>query len=174
MQKARKKMHTSNETLLHDFLRKVPLFDTLHDDEMAVVEKHITIFELDQGDFLFKERQAGDSVCFLLSGSLAVIKQSDSNMVEIATLSKGCTVGEMSIVGESKRSATVKARQTSSIASLSLEDFENILEKYPKIGVKVLKALLKYLSMNMRRTSKRLAGYMEDYMSLLFYYRKQI
>ena len=67
----------------------------------------------------------------------------------------------------------MKARQKSSLATLSREDFENILGKYPKIGVKMLKALLKYLSMNMRRTSKQLADYMEDYMSLLFYYRKR-
>ena len=173
MHKAREKGTSGVEKVLLDFLRKIPLFDTLDDDELVVIGKHIKIFELDHGDFLFKEGQVGKSVCFLLTGSLDVIKQTDKNMVEIATLAKGCTVGEMSIVGESKRSATVRARQHSSLASLSREDFETILNDHPRIGVKMLKALLKYISMNMRRTSKQLAGYMEDYMSLLFDYRKQ-
>ena len=173
MQNPHEDMNNGIELMLLEFLRKIPLFDALDDDELVVVGKRISVFELDQGNFLFKEGQPGDSVCFLLNGSLDVIKQTEKNMVEIATLSRGCTVGEMSIVGESKRSATIKARKNSSLASLSREDFEKILEEHPKIGVKMLKALLKYLSMNMRRTSKQLAGYMEDYMSLLFDYRKR-
>ena len=132
MQKANEERHSGMEDMLHDFLRTIPLFDTLDAEELSIVSKHIAIFEIERGDFLFKEGEVGDTVCFILKGSLDVVKRSDKNMIEIATLSKGWSVGEMSIVDASKRSATIKARQRSSLAALSREDFEAILESHPK------------------------------------------
>ena len=173
MQDPQKKLNNSIDGIFHNLLRNVPLFDTLDKNELVIVGKHINLFEIDKGDVLFKEGEKGDSLCILLNGSLAVYKKTDKNMVEIATLSNGNSVGEMSIVAESKRPATVKGQFKSSLASLSRKNFEDILEKHPKIGVKVLKALLFYLSINMRRTSKQLACYMEDYMSLLLDYQGQ-
>ncbi len=171
MQNPQKKLNNNVDSKSHSFLVNIPLFDTLDKAELTIVEEYIRTFEIDKGEFLFKEGEQGDFVCFVLNGNLGIIKKTDKSTVEIATLSKGCSVGEMSIIDESRRSATVRARRKTSLASLSQKDFEEILEKHPKIGVKILKALLSFVSMNMRRTSKKLAGYMEDYMSLLFDYR---
>jgi len=67
----------------------------------------------------------------------------------------------MSIVDNIPRSATIKAHLKSKLASLSFDDFELILNDYPKVGVKILKGLLHYLSLNMRKTTKRFADSQE-------------
>ena len=158
-----------------DFLSEVPLFDSLETDELSIIAKHMNVFGIEKGEILFNEGEKGDYVCFVLDGCLDVIKKTENDgNVKIATLSKGHSIGEMSILDHFFRSATIKARETSKTVSLSLKDFELILSNYPEIGIKVLKGLSRYLSLNMRRTSKLLADLTENYTSLLDDYREKL
>ena len=141
-----------------ELLRGVSFFDGFNMDELTIISKYINIFTVKKGEILFREGEKGDYICFVLDGCLDVIKKSENNSnVEITSVSKGRLIGEMSIVDHIPRSATIKARSKSKLASLSLEGFELILNDHPKIGVKVLKGLLRYLSENMRKTTKRFA-----------------
>lgn len=155
-----------------DILSEVPLFDSFEANELSMVSKHMNFVSIDKDTLLFHEGEKGDYVCFVLEGSLDVIKKTENNdTIKIATLSKGASIGEMSILDQIVRSATVKACENSKVVSLSLKDFELILNDYPKIGVKILKGISRYMSLNMRRTSKMFADMTENYMSLLEDYR---
>jgi CRP-like cAMP-binding protein len=151
-----------------DLLREVPLFDGLETDELSIVSVLIHVFPIDKDEVLFREGEEGQYICFVLGGCLDVIKNSENDhSIEIATLTKGRTLGEMSIVDDIPRSATIKAREYSKLASLSFADFETIINDHPTIGVKILKGLLRYLSLNMRKTTKQLAD-SKDAMTHLF------
>ena len=157
------------------FLSEVPLFDSFKKEELSIIAKHMNSIGIEKGEYLFNEGEKGDYVCFVLEGSLDVMKKTENNeSIKIATLSKGHSIGEMSILDHTFRSATIKARETSKTVSLSLKDFELILSNYPEIGIKVLKGLSRYLSLNMRRTSKLLADLTENYTSLLDDYREKL
>ena len=155
-----------------DILGQVPLFDSFETNELAMLAKHMNFVGIDKDALLFREGDKGDYVCFVLEGSLDVIKKTENNdFIKIATLTKGDSIGEMSILDQIVRSATIKACETSKVVSLSKNDFELILNDYPKIGVKILKGLSRYMSLNMRRTSRLFADMTENYMSLLEDYR---
>lgn len=155
-----------------DILGEVPLFDSFEAGELSMIAKHMNFASIDKDALLFCEGDKGDYVCFVLEGSLDVIKKTENNdTIKIATLSKGASIGEMSILDHVVRSATIKACEKSKVVSLSLTDFELIVDDYPKIGVKILKGLSRYMSLNMRRTSKLFADVTENYMSLLEDYR---
>ena len=137
-----------------------------------MIAKHMNFVGIDKDALLFREGEKGDYVCFVLEGSLDVIKRTENNdTIKIATLTKGDSIGEMSILDQIVRSATIRACEKSKVVSLSLEDFELILNDYPKIRVKILKGISRYMSLNMRRTSKLFADMTENYMSLLEDYR---
>ncbi len=155
-----------------DILSEVPLFDSFEPDELSLITKHMNFVDIDKDALLFREGDKGDYVCFVLEGTLDVIKKTENNdSIKIATLSKGASIGEMSILDHVVRSATIKACEKSKVVSLSLKGFELILDNYPKIGVKILKGISRYMSLNMRRTSKLFADMTENYMSLLEDYR---
>ena len=155
-----------------DILSEVPLFDSFETNELSMLAKHMNFVGIDKDAFLFREGDKGDYVCFVLQGRLDVIKKTENNdTIKIATLTKGDSIGEMSILDQIVRSATIKACETSKVVSLSQNDFELILNDYPKIGVKILKGLSRYMSMNIRRTSKMFADMTENYMSLMEDYR---
>ena len=149
-----------------DFLTIFSFFESLTEEELMVVAEHIHLVELDPDKVLFKEGDKGDCIYFVVEGELDVIKESVSgrklgiDRVVITSLSRGRSIGEMSVIDKTPRSATVKARTKSTLVGLALDGFDYLCEEHPRIGIKILKGISRLLSMNMRKTSSRLADYM--------------
>jgi CRP/FNR family cyclic AMP-dependent transcriptional regulator len=146
-----------------DFLVAFPFFETLTSEDVLIIAEHINFLEIDEGEFVFREGDEGECVYFVIDGELEVIKESaveGREGIVISTLSKGRSIGEMSVIEKTPRSATVRARSATTVLTLSADGFDIILEKYPKIGIKILKGISRLLSMNLRKTSARLAEYM--------------
>jgi CRP-like cAMP-binding protein len=143
-----------------DFLITMSLFDELSPLELSVVADYMNFFELEQGKILFREGDSGDYICFVVEGAVEVLKEAASGKrAVIATLLRGSTIGEMSIIDNIARSATVRARKDSTLVILSRKGFNTILDSHPKIGIKILKGIARLLSLNMRRTSSHLADH---------------
>lgn len=145
-----------------DIIINIPFFEMLKSDELVVVARHTNYFELETGETLFNEGDPGNSVCFVVEGALNVYKSASmpGKTVRIATISKNRSIGEMSVIDEYTRSATVKARQKSAIVSLTKNGFDALLDENPRIGSAILKKIAKMVSMNLRRTSSQLADHM--------------
>jgi len=141
-----------------DFLVNIPLFDGLDSNELVTISKHMIFFDLSKGELLFTEGDKGDYVCFIVEGQLDVIKKSATGQdVVIATLSTGRSIGEMSIIDNTPRSASIKAQTDATLVALTGKGLDTILENHAKIGIKILKGLSRLLSMNLRKTSSQLA-----------------
>jgi CRP/FNR family cyclic AMP-dependent transcriptional regulator len=144
-----------------DFLIDIPMFDCLQPDELGIVTRHMNFIDLAQGEILFREGEEGDYVCFVAEGSLDVLKKPHKgHSVTLATLPKGRSIGEMAVIDDFPRSATVKARTKATLVILTRKGFDLILERHPEIGVRILKGISRLLSQNLRKTSSRLADYM--------------
>lgn len=148
-----------------DFLKSFPFFESLTSEELLVTVGHINFMEAEANEILFREGEHADCVYFVIEGELDVIKESTggkpgSDQVLIATLSKGRSIGEMAVIDKTPRSATVKIRTKTTLATLTLEGFDLLLLNHPKVGIKILKGIARLLSQNLRKTSSRLAEYM--------------
>ncbi len=144
-----------------DYLIDIALFDELTPNELGITAHYMNFFEFEKGKTLFKEGDSGDYVCFIVEGEVEIIKSTvTAKRAVIATIRKGSTLGEMSIIDNTPRSATARAKQNTTLVILSKRGFNSILEKHPKIGIKILKGIARLLSLNMRRTSSHLADYM--------------
>jgi CRP/FNR family transcriptional regulator, cyclic AMP receptor protein len=160
MADVKQKNHGKIKQTIIDFLITMSLFDELSPVELAVVSDYMNFFEFEQGKILFKEGDPGDYICFVVDGAVDILKQSATGQrAVLATLNRGSTLGEMSIIDNIARSATVRARRNSTLVILSRKGFNTILDKHPKIGIKILKGIARLLSLNMRRTSSHLADY---------------
>ncbi|MFZ7111704.1 MAG: cyclic nucleotide-binding domain-containing protein [Desulfatiglandales bacterium] len=140
-----------------DLLINVPMFDSLKADELKIVAKHMNFIDLTKNEILFKEGETGDYVCFVVEGSLDVLKAKGSGeYVVLASLPKGRSIGEMAAIDDFPRSATVRARDKATLVILTRKGFDVILQNSPQIGVKILKGIARLLSQNLRQTSSRL------------------
>lgn len=144
-----------------DNIMYLPLFKTLKGVELDIVAKHLHFLEAEGGTVLFSEGDLGDYICFVIDGTIEIIKESKTGEnVKIASLSRGMSIGEMSVIDNSPRSATAIVRGESSFLVLKKQGFDAILSDYPEIGIKIFRELSRLLSLNLRKTSSRLADYM--------------
>jgi CRP-like cAMP-binding protein len=142
-------------------LPRLPFFGALTDEQMEVVSGHLEVLDLEPKQTVFEEGDPGDCVYFIIQGSLEVNMEAGwGENVALATLSNGALFGEMSIIDDLPRSASIVALTKSTVLSLKKADFERILEEYPSIGVVILKGLAAILSQRLRDTSESLFDFL--------------
>lgn len=154
---------TSDETIesIIDFIANVPLFDMMEDEELLIVARHMNLFHFAKDEIIWNEWDKGDFICFVMDGTLDVLKRCGVDALSsMATLERGKSIGELSIVERFPRSAMLKASTEAVVLALSQDTFELILKEHTAIGIKILKSLACLLSHNLRKTSSRLEDYM--------------
>ncbi len=153
--------YTESEEETRQFLLHLPIFNSFNVEELDILTKHMSYFHLQRGEFLFVEGDKGTFMGFVVSGVLEVMKKSESGEnIIIARLTKGSSIGEMALIDKSTRSATVIAKQPSTMVTLTEKGFNLLTEKSPALGVKVIRKIARLMSLNMRRTSSKLADLM--------------
>lgn len=156
------KLTESEEDTRH-FLVSLPIFDSFNVDELTVLSRHMSYVHLQRGEFLFVEGDRGTFMGFVVQGVLEVMKKSErGENVVIARLTKGSSIGEMALIDKSTRSATVMAKQPTTMVTLTEKGFDLLTRNSPALGVKVIQKIARLLSLNMRRTSSRLADLMQN------------
>lgn len=158
-----KKKLTETEEDTRNFLLNLPLFDAFNVEELDILAQHMSYAHLKTGEYLFVEGDKGNFMGFVVQGILEVLKRSETGEnIVIARLTKGSSIGEMSIIDRSPRSATVIAKQPTLVVTLTDKGFDLLAEKSPSLGIKLIQKTARLLSLNMRRTSSKLADLLQN------------
>lgn len=129
-------------------LRKSPLFEGLSDRELQQLVDEATPVSLRAGETLMKQGDPGDSAYVVLKGGLEIQKQSGPSVIKIDVRNPGEIIGEMALLSNSPRSATVVAVTDSEALRISQEVFENLLSTSPSAALAVLHWVLARLGQN--------------------------
>ena len=109
--------------------------------------------DLVEGEALINEGEIGESAYCILSGEVLVSKAGDLGQIELARLGPGSILGEMSLVDEKPRSASVHALCPTSVKCIRRSDFLNSFQHDPEFATSLIKVLFERL----RETGARLA-----------------
>ena len=145
--------------LICEIKDELKIFHLLNNEDLDQIIPFFEIVDCPKGSTLFIEGDPGDFVGFITSGKLEVKKQTEfkGRQIILALLSKGSLVGELSMVDQQPRSATVSATEDSRLIVLRREALDSIMQTYPYIGIKILKGLNQILSTRLRKAVDRLA-----------------
>jgi CRP/FNR family transcriptional regulator, cyclic AMP receptor protein len=118
-------------------MRRVPLFSQCSKKELASIASLADEIDLPEGRVLIREGDRGREFFVLLEGTADVSKGGRRR----ATMKEGDFFGEIALVSDVPRTATVTT--TSPVRTLVVTDrgFRGLLERSPDIQLKVLKAL---------------------------------
>src|SRR5689334_124956 len=101
---------------MYDFLKKVPLFSELSEADLDRLCEMVEEVSLPAGQLLFAEGSAGDKAYIIKEGQLEVLKVSGGREVLLAVRQQpGEVIGEMSLLEEAPRMASVRARSDVSL-----------------------------------------------------------
>ncbi|MEX1207885.1 MAG: cyclic nucleotide-binding domain-containing protein [Acidimicrobiia bacterium] len=118
-------------------LEVVPLFHGLSAKEMARVARVAEEVSLPAGSVIAEEGQPGDAI-YLLADGAALVRR---NGKKIASLGTGDFFGEMSLLDEGPRSATVELVRDSTLLVLHRQDFAAVLSDFPGVARIMLQGL---------------------------------
>lgn len=133
-------------------LRAHPLFEALPQKDLARLIEMASPIHLDQGEVLMEEGTPGGSLYLLLDGEFMVTKRSGQQDVQIAVRGPGEVFGEISILDQAPRSATLTATKPSSLLELDQRAFQDVIESSPPAAL----ALLGTITSRLRNTEAML------------------
>ena len=140
---------------VRNLLPKLEVFNFLTEDDYPTIEKYMFNHEYDEGSYVFKEGGHGGYMFFIAKGEVEVQKQFNDKKHTIAKLGEGRSVGEMSLIDGSPRSATVRAASDLKLIVLKREDFKKLNDEHPAIANRVMMGIATLLSQSLRDTNNR-------------------
>jgi CRP/FNR family cyclic AMP-dependent transcriptional regulator len=134
-------------------LGQVPIFARLSDGQLARLALRTTVRTFPPGTVIVREGDTSMSLYVILSGDVRVDRsRPEGGVVAVAALGPRDAFGEMGLIDDAPRSATVSAETETTCALLAKWDFQNEIREDPEIAV----ALLPVLAERIRAVNERL------------------
>ena len=135
-----------------DALQGVELFDGLTTNELQAVAALCEERRLKRGDVLIQQGQPGLELYIVTEGFVEVVRQSNGGDQHVVVqLGPGQIVGEMALVDQGPRSATVRALNTPTVVQvIPKAAFDALCERNTTIGYKVMRNMAADLSFRIR------------------------
>lgn len=128
------------------FFKNVPLFQTMTEDEIGEITKYAKEVSYPKGATIFEEDDRGDNFYLIKNGKVEISKMSYSGTERmLAVLSSGDFFGEMAILDEELRSATVEALEDTTVIVIGRDGVEAAVRKNPKVLLQMSLILVKRL-----------------------------
>ena len=154
---------------IHIHLRKIPLFAELSEEEMLRVKQELRIRSYHKRDIVLQKGGSGDGLLFLLSGQLQVIDiTEDGRAIGLRMLVPGDFFGEIALINNSTRSASVVATSEVLVGFLPAPAAMHLMSHFPSVANQMLKHLADKIQrdseiralLSINNTSKRIYAYL--------------
>jgi CRP/FNR family cyclic AMP-dependent transcriptional regulator len=138
-----------SDTADYKLLHNGSMCAELDDVEALALATKMGVRNLKDGELLIKEGDSDQSLFILISGNLAVNNSStDGKEAAVYTMKAGECAGTRAFVDRTPRKATLRAIGNTTVYTLTPDDFESLVDTYPRLAYKVMRALFRITHMN--------------------------
>lgn len=139
-------------TLLEEVaaLRGIPLFAKIEDSKLRLLAFASERLTFGAGDVLFHQDEDGDAAYIVLSGHADVEVRTGDGPVTVASVGPADIVGEIAILCDVPRTATVRATDRLEALVVSKDLFFKMVSQFPDVAVEVMRALAMRLDQTTR------------------------
>ncbi len=129
-----------------ELLRKIPLFASIDPGKLKLLAFASDRKIYKSGQDLFKQGEDGDAAYVIIDGVAEIIVETDAGEVVVAKLGKNEFIGEISILCDVPRTATVRASGELKTLKVKKEHFLGLISQVPDLGIEVMRELASRLS----------------------------
>jgi CRP-like cAMP-binding protein len=131
-------------TKLAQMMKKVPHFADLSLSDLLTIIRSGHLQPVDVGDILFWEGEPSSGLYVLLRGEIQLYKNGPGGQETIMAVIRPVTmVNEVSVLDRGDNPATVKISSKGLVWHVSMEDFHNLMRRFPQVAVGLLPILAK-------------------------------
>jgi CRP-like cAMP-binding protein len=125
------------------YLRKVPLFSNLKDKDLATIESLVKERKYARGEIILRQGEEGIGLFIIKKGKVKVSKTlASGKTIDIAVHSDGEYFGELAMLDNKPRTATVTAIEDTEVYIMTYWEFKALLESKPEIALSLLPVLV--------------------------------
>jgi CRP-like cAMP-binding protein len=141
--------------VLEQQLRAIPFFRNLPAEALEAIADRLKLEPFNRGDVVFRKGEPSGSMYLVQSGQVDVVLEGDmtphADQEPLASLGPGSFVGELGLLLDEPRSATLLAVTDSELLGLSRSDLDDLLDRYPAIALDLSRELGRRLVATNRR-----------------------
>ena len=127
-------------------LKRAPFFELLRTDQLRYIAPVLEPVGWVAGERVFYKGEPGSKMYIIVNGRVGVSLHDDTERTDfVAEMQDGACFGEMGILDDLPRSATVHVLEDTQALALSKEKLDGLLMSYPELGVGMLRALSRRL-----------------------------
>ncbi len=139
-------------------LRQISLFDEIRNDKkaMARLESITRLIQVSAGTTVIREGEVGSEMYIVFRGQVEIKKRTragDDYTVVRLDATQNVFFGELALVDDDKRSATVLATEDSEFLVITKKDFARLGETDPQIALPITRAIARILAGRLRKTT---------------------
>jgi CRP/FNR family cyclic AMP-dependent transcriptional regulator len=140
-----------------ELLRRVPIFAEIEPAKLKLLAFMSERVGFDPGKSLVQQGDPADAAYLIIDGHAEVVLETPAGPVVVATLGANETVGEMGILGDVPRNATVRAKDRVIVLRISKEPFMRMVREFPNMAVSIMRELAQRLDATNHQLSAALA-----------------
>lgn len=124
-----------------ELLRRVPLFANVSPAKLKLLAFTSDRVSYGAGEVLFNQGDPGDVAYVLLTGSVDVLINTQGGQVKVATVEPNEIVGEIAILCDVARTATVKTATPMQALRIRKDQFLTLLAEFPEMAIEIMRVL---------------------------------
>jgi len=123
-------------------LQNIPIFSKLESSKLKLLAFTSESLTYTDGQILFKQDETADSVFVIMDGEVEiVVVDSNGELVPLLTRGRNELIGEMAVLSNAPRSATIRAKGRLTVLRIPNEQFVKILSENPEAALSVMREL---------------------------------
>jgi len=127
-------------------LRRLPLFASVDPSKLKLLAFTSDRLHYAPGNILFHQGDFGDAAYVILSGVADVLIETPEGLYKIAEVKDDSIVGEIAILCDVARTATVSAQSDLDVLRISKENFIKLLKDFPQMAIEIMRELASRVS----------------------------
>ncbi|MFZ1816094.1 MAG: Crp/Fnr family transcriptional regulator [Rhizobiaceae bacterium] len=129
-----------------DLLRRIPLFAAIDPGKLKLLAFASDRMSYSNGQKVFKQGEVGDAAYVVIHGTADIVVETAAGEIVVAQAKENAVVGEISILCDVPRTASVRANGELVMLKIKKEHFLGLMMDFPKLGIQVMRELAQRLS----------------------------
>lgn len=128
-----------------ELLRNIPLFSNIEPSKLKLLAFTSDRVSYEPGQELFHQGDDGDAAYIIIGGEADIIIETETGPFTVATFKRNDIVGEIAILCDVPRTATVLVKEKLETLVISKELFYRLIMEFPQIAVEIMRELAQRL-----------------------------